>query len=77
VPGRRGWAAYTPKGLYRLGGDAAGLLGFTVGLCRFDPGELDAFPDAFDHPPRRLREGEPLFALGPRAPVPVRPGQGD
>ncbi len=65
VPGRGGWAAYTPDGRYKLGGNAPGLLGFTVGLCRFEPGELDAFPDAFDHPPRRISDDEPLFMLGP------------
>lgn len=65
MPGRGGWAAYTPDGRYKLGGDVPGLLGFTVGLCRFEPGELDAFPDAFDHPPRQIGDDEPLFALGP------------
>jgi uncharacterized protein YjbI with pentapeptide repeats len=65
VPGRGGWAAYTPDGRYKLGGDAPGLLGFTIGLCRFEPGELDAYPDAFDHPPRRIGDDEPLFTLGP------------
>jgi WD40 repeat protein/nucleoside phosphorylase len=65
VPGRGGWAAYTPDGRYKLGGDAPGLLGFTVGLCRFEPGELDAYPDAFDHPPRRIADDEPLFTLKP------------
>jgi hypothetical protein len=65
VPGRGGWAAYAPDGRYKLGGDAPGLLGFTVGLCRFEPGELDDYPGAFDHPPRRIGEDEPLFVLGP------------
>lgn len=65
VPGRGGWAAYTPDGRYKLGGDAPDLLGFTVGLCRFEPGELDDNSDAFDHPPRRIGEDEPLFVLGP------------
>jgi WD40 repeat protein/nucleoside phosphorylase len=64
VPGRSGWAAYAPDGRYKLGGDTAGLFGFTVGLCRFEPGELDAYPDAFDHAPKRIGEDEPLFVLG-------------
>jgi hypothetical protein len=34
-------------------------------LFRFEPGELDDYPDAFDHPPRRIGEDEPLFVLGP------------
>src|SRR5262249_13572587 len=65
VPGRGGWAAYTPDGRYKLGGNAPGLLGFTVGLCRFEPGELDEYPDAFDRPPRRIAEDAPLFTLDP------------
>ena len=72
VPGRRGWAAYTPDGRYKLGGDAVGLLGFTVGLCRFEPDELDAYPDAFDHPPKRLHEDEPLFTLDHTAETSIR-----
>jgi WD40 repeat protein/nucleoside phosphorylase len=64
VPGKgNSWAAYTLDGRYKLGGEAHGLLGFTVGLCRFEPGELDAYPEAFDHPPRRIGDDEPLFAL--------------
>ena len=65
VPGRGGWAAYTPDGCYKLGGDATGLLGFTIGLCRFESGELDAYPDAFDPPSRRIGDDEPLFTLEP------------
>lgn len=64
IPGRRGWAAFTPDGRCKLGGNATGLLGFTIGLCRFEPGELDAYRDAFDRPPQRIADGEPLFALG-------------
>jgi hypothetical protein len=33
-----------------------------MGLCHFDPGELDTYAGAFDHPPRRVADDEPLFA---------------
>ncbi len=48
VPG--GWAALTPSGGYKFDGDIAGEFWHVVGMCRFEPGELD------DHVPgvRRL-----------------------
>jgi WD40 repeat protein/nucleoside phosphorylase len=65
VPGRRGWMAIAPNGRYQLGGDDSNVLGFLIGLCRFEPGELDAFPEAFDQvpAPRRIPDDEPLFTL--------------
>ncbi|HEX3526887.1 MAG TPA: pentapeptide repeat-containing protein [Thermoanaerobaculia bacterium] len=36
-----GWAAFTPDGRYKLGGLPAGGFWHTIGLCRFEPGELD------------------------------------
>lgn len=36
-----GWAAFEPDGRYRLGGLAAGSFWHTIGLCRFEAGELD------------------------------------
>jgi hypothetical protein len=33
---RRGWAAMTPEGRYKAGG-----FWHAIGLCRFEPGELD------------------------------------
>ena len=37
-----GWVAFGPDGRYKLGGDTAGAFWHAVGLCRFEPGELDA-----------------------------------
>lgn len=36
-----GWVALRPDGRYRLGGLAAGSFWHTIGLCRFEAGELD------------------------------------
>ncbi|MFI9202294.1 TIR domain-containing protein [Streptomyces sp. NPDC053048] len=54
VPG--GWAALSPSGGYKFDGDVAGEFWHVVGMCRFEPGELD------DHLPgvRRLAPDEPL-----------------
>ena len=38
-----GWVAYTPTGKYKLGGDISGAFWHTIGLCRFEPGDLDPF----------------------------------
>jgi WD40 repeat protein len=38
-----GWVAFTPDGRYKLDGDIAGSFWHVVGLCRFDPGELDEY----------------------------------
>ncbi|GHF65157.1 hypothetical protein GCM10010218_53280 [Streptomyces mashuensis] len=48
VPG--GWAALAPSGGYKYDGDMAGEFWHVIGMCRFEPGELD------DHLPgvRRL-----------------------
>ncbi|MCY1083088.1 phosphorylase family protein [Archangium lansingense] len=37
LPG--GWAAFTPDGRYKLGGDTTGLYG-AINLCRFEPSEF-------------------------------------
>ncbi|MGP3951133.1 TIR domain-containing protein [Streptomyces sp. 7N604] len=39
VPG--GWAAMAPSGGYKYDGDIAGEFWHVVGMCRFEPGELD------------------------------------
>ncbi|MEU1374269.1 TIR domain-containing protein [Streptomyces triculaminicus] len=39
VPG--GWAALNPSGGYKFDGDVAGEFWHVVGMCRFEPGELD------------------------------------
>ena len=57
-----GWAACTPNGRYKLGGTPAGGFWHVIGLCRFEPGELDAHV-----PGLRLRPAAPLLegALAP------------
>ena len=51
-----GWAAFTPDGRYKQEGDTAGQFWFVVGMCRFEPGELDPYlPEV-----RRVPVEEPL-----------------
>jgi hypothetical protein len=51
-----GWVACTPDGRYRRGGDISGSFWHVIGLCRFEPGELDeVIPDL------RLPDHEPLL----------------
>ena len=38
-----GWAALAPDGRYKQEGDVAGQFWLAVGMCRFDPGELDSY----------------------------------
>ncbi len=38
-----GWVAFAPDGRYKLGGDIVGAFWHVIGLCRFDPPELDPF----------------------------------
>ncbi|MCP4657540.1 MAG: hypothetical protein GY856_19210 [bacterium] len=57
APLPEGWVAYTPDGRYKLGGETAGAFWHSVGLCRFEPGELDPYlPE-----PLRVPDDEPLF----------------
>ncbi|XXX82611.1 pentapeptide repeat-containing protein [Sorangium sp. So ce134] len=70
LPG--GWAALRPDGRYRLEGPAEGAFWHTVGLCRFDPGEIDwALPI-----PLALAENEPLLHSAGAAPT-ARPAEED
>jgi WD40 repeat protein len=39
----QGWVAYTPDGHYKLGGDISSGFWHVIGLCRFEPGELDPY----------------------------------
>ena len=50
--------AFTPDGRYKLGGDIAGSFWHVIGLCRFEPGELDPYL-----PHLRVPDAAPLFAL--------------
>ncbi|MGH9445787.1 MAG: WD40 repeat domain-containing protein, partial [Terriglobia bacterium] len=59
VPTAQGWAAFTPDGRYKAVGNLGGAFWYAIGLCRFEPGELDEFL-----PPgtlRRLEPDEPLW----------------
>ncbi|XXX78777.1 pentapeptide repeat-containing protein [Sorangium sp. So ce134] len=69
LPCPEGWAAFTPEGRYRFGGDVAGSFWHVIGLCRFEPGELDPYLPS----PLRIPDGEPLFALPPAG---APPGNG-
>jgi len=53
-----GWAAFTPNGRYKLGGTPAGGFWHVIGLCRFEPGELDPhLPNLRQRPAAPLLEG--------------------
>jgi WD40 repeat protein len=52
-----GWVAFRPAGRFRIGGDVAGGFWHAIGLCRFEPGELDPYLDQ----PLRLADDEPLI----------------
>lgn len=38
-----GWVAFRPDGAFKSGGDLAGAFWHSIGLCRFEPGELDSY----------------------------------
>jgi WD40 repeat protein/3',5'-cyclic AMP phosphodiesterase CpdA len=38
-----GWAAFSPDGRYKSGGSTSGEFWHVIGLCRFEPGELDPY----------------------------------
>jgi WD40 repeat protein len=53
-----GWVAFKGDGLHcRMGGDIRGAFGYSTGLCRFEPGEIDPYLPS----PLLLPEGTPLF----------------
>jgi WD40 repeat protein/3',5'-cyclic AMP phosphodiesterase CpdA len=57
-----GWVAFTPDGCYKVNGNTTDRFWYAIGLCRFEPAELDDYL-----PPgtlRRLRDDEPLWAPG-------------
>lgn len=59
LPTPEGWVAFTPDGRYKLGGDIAGSFWHVIGLCRFEPGELDPYlPHSL-----RVPDDAPLFTL--------------
>ncbi len=59
-----GWAAFTPDGRYKIGGDIAGAFWHVIGLCRFEPGELDPYLPK----PLRIPDDVPFRDLPPPDP---------
>jgi WD40 repeat protein/nucleoside phosphorylase len=51
-----GWVAFSPDGRYRSSGVIRGAFWHAIGLCRFEPGELDPYLPV----PLRIPDGEPL-----------------
>ncbi len=49
-----GWAALSADGRYKVEGDPAGRFWHVIGLCRFEPGELDPYVPAI----RRLAQDD-------------------
>lgn len=50
-----GWAALLPSGAYKYEGDVVGEFWHAVGMCRFEPGELDnRLPGVHRMPPEAL-----------------------
>ncbi|WP_437842502.1 pentapeptide repeat-containing protein [Sorangium sp. So ce1153] len=54
-----GWVGFTPDGRFRSGGSLNGAFWYSIGLCRFEPDELDPYLDR----PLRLSDTEPLFEI--------------
>jgi hypothetical protein len=53
-----GWVSFRPEdGRYKVGGDIGGAFWHSVGLCRFEPGELDPYLPT----PLRIPDTEPLL----------------
>jgi WD40 repeat protein len=63
-----GWVAFRPDGCFKSGGDVTGVFWHAIGLCRFEPGELDPYL------PTRLQlpEKNPLIPLA-HVPDPAAP----
>lgn len=51
-----GWAAFTPEGRYKTGGNVKGHFWHTIGLARFEVGELEEFM-----PGLRIPDHEPML----------------
>jgi WD40 repeat protein len=54
-----GWVAFTPDGRYRSFGNLGGAFWYVIGLCRFEPGEIDPYLPT----PLRVPDNEPLYQL--------------
>ncbi|MBK8256226.1 MAG: pentapeptide repeat-containing protein [Polyangiaceae bacterium] len=55
-----GWVAFTPDGRYKLSENLQGSFWHVIGLCRFDPGELDEYL-----PHLRIPNDQPLLPPHP------------
>ncbi|AYF77193.1 NACHT domain-containing protein [Nocardia yunnanensis] len=51
-----GWVAFTPDGRYKTEGLTGGQFWHVIGMCRFEPGELDPYLEAI----RQVELDEPL-----------------
>jgi WD40 repeat protein len=60
IPNPEGWAIVLPDGRYKLSNDGLRAFWYAAGLCRFEPGELDAFAPSL----RRVGADEPLSITG-------------
>jgi WD40 repeat protein len=54
-----GWVAFTPDGRHHSQGALGGAFWHAIGLCRFEPGELDPYLSV----PLRVPDGKPLYSL--------------
>ncbi|WP_437972044.1 pentapeptide repeat-containing protein [Sorangium sp. So ce260] len=59
LPRSEGWASLTPSGRFKLRGEIHGAFWHLLGLCRFEPGELEGYL------PQHLRvpDAEPLYTI--------------
>jgi len=48
---QNGWAAIALDGRYKVSGDVSGQFWHAIGMCRFDPGELDDYLESVRHLP--------------------------
>jgi WD40 repeat protein/nucleoside phosphorylase len=64
-----GWVAFRPDGCFKSGGNITGVFWHAIGLCRFEPGELDPYlPTRLQLPDRT-----PLIPVAsPAGPAPTQ-----
>jgi WD40 repeat protein/3',5'-cyclic AMP phosphodiesterase CpdA len=61
IPMHEGWVVFTSEGRYKFEGNLAGGFWHIIGLCRFEPGELDDYV-----PGLRMRPDEPILDVLPK-----------
>ena len=52
-----GWAAFAPDGRYKFDGEVTGQFWHVIGMCRFEPGELDPYLTEI----RQLAQDAPFY----------------